>query len=148
MNLNHKHEENKFDDFKRESLLPHKMSDLGPAMAVGDVNKDGLEDFYIGGAKGFSGKLYFQTNDGFKASGDQPWSEDINCEDVKAAFFDADNDGDLDLYVVSGSNEYEEGSLYLQDRLYLNDGSGNFKKVKDALPEYDWKWFMCCGMRL
>ena len=68
MKLNHKHEENKFNDFSRESLLPHKMSDLGPAMAVGDVNNDGLEDFYIGGAKGFSGKLYFQTNDGFIVS--------------------------------------------------------------------------------
>jgi enediyne biosynthesis protein E4 len=135
MKLVHKHEESKFNDFARESLLPHKMSDLGPAIAVGDVNNDGLEDFYIGGAKGYRGKLYIQTNDGFKGSGDQPWSEDINCEDVKATFFDADNDGDLDLYVVSGSNEYEEGSPYLQDRLYLNDGSANFKKIKNALPD-------------
>jgi hypothetical protein len=135
MNLNHKHEENKFNDFARESLLPHKMSDLGPGMAVGDVNKDGLEDFYIGGAKGFSGILYLQTNNGFKSSGNGPWSEDSNCEDVKALFFDADNDGDPDLYVVSGSNEYEEGSPYLQDRLYLNDGSGNYKKSRAALPE-------------
>jgi hypothetical protein len=111
------------------------MSDLGPAMAVGDVNSDGLEDFYIGGAKGYPGKLYIQTNDGFRASGNLPWPEDINCEDVKATFFDADKDGDLDLYVVSGSNEYEEGSPYLQDRLYLNDGSANFKKSKDALPD-------------
>jgi enediyne biosynthesis protein E4 len=135
MKLNHKHEENKFNDFSRESLLPHKMSDLGPAMAVGDVNSDGLQDFYVGGAKGYSGKLYIQTNDGFRAAGNLPWSEDSSCEDVKATFFDADNDGDLDLYVVSGSNEYEDGSQYLQDRLYLNDGSGNFKKVKSALPE-------------
>ena len=135
MSLNHKHEEDKFDDFSRESLLPHKMSDLGPALAVGDVNNDGLEDFYIGGAKGYPGKLYIQTNSGFIASANQPWSEDINCEDVKAIFFDADNDGFLDLYVVSGSNEYEQGSPYLQDRLYLNDGSGNFKKSKGALPD-------------
>ena len=135
MNLNHKHEEDKFNDFERESLLPHKMSDLGPALAVGDVNKDGLEDFYIGGSKGNPGKLYLQTSDGFRSSGDQPWSEDSNCEDVKATFFDADNDGDLDLFVVSGSNEYEKGSPYLQSRLYLNDGSGNFKKAKNALPE-------------
>ncbi len=135
LKLNHKHIENKFNDFERESLLPHKLSDTGPAMAVGDVNGDGLEDFYIGGASGFSGKLYVQTNDGFTISGNQPWSEDINCEDVKAVFFDADNDGDPDLYVVSGSNEFEEGSEYLLDRLYLNTGSSNFTKLKDALPD-------------
>lgn len=134
MNLNHKHEEDKFNDFERESLLPHKLSDLGPALAVGDVNNDGLEDFYIGGSKGIAGKLYLQTSDGFKATSDQTWSEDSSCEDVKATFFDADNDGDLDLYVVSGGNEDEEGSPNLQDRLYLNDGSGNFRKAKNSLP--------------
>ena len=87
LNLNHKHEEDKFNDFSRESLLPHKMSDLGPALAVGDVNNDGLEDFYIGGSKGYSGKLYIQNSDGFNPSGNQIWSEDSNCEDVKATVF-------------------------------------------------------------
>ena len=144
LKLNCKHEENLFNDFDSrnfmslkwyESIPPHKMSNLGPALAVGDVNKDGLEDFYIGGSKGIPGKLYIQTNEGFKASGYQPWLEDMNCEDIKAIFFDADNDGDPDLYVVSGSNEYEEGSVYLQDRLYLNDGKGNFKKAINALPD-------------
>jgi enediyne biosynthesis protein E4 len=132
--LNHKHEENKFNDFGRENLMPHKMSDLGPGMAVGDVNTDGLEDFYVGGASGYSGKLYLQTSAGFKASASQPWTEDKNCEDVSALFFDADQDGDPDLYVVSGGNEFQEGSPNLQDRLYLNDGEGNFKKAKNALP--------------
>jgi hypothetical protein len=135
LKLNHKHEENNYNDFERESLLPHKLSDLGPALAVADVNGDGLDDFYTGGAKGFQGKLYLQKEDGFIAAGCQPWSEDINCEDVKAVFFDADSDGDPDLYVVSGSNEYDEGSIYLRDRLYLNTGSGCFIKMKDALPD-------------
>lgn len=135
LKLNHKHEEDEFDDFGRESLLPHRMSDLGPALAVGDVNSDGLEDFYIGGAKGHPGKMYVGTNSGFKISGNQPWTDEFLCEDIKAIFFDADNDKDPDLYVVSGSNEFEEGSVYLQDRLYLNTGSANFIKMRDALPD-------------
>jgi enediyne biosynthesis protein E4 len=133
MRLNHKHEESKYNDFDRESLLPHTMSDLGPGVAVGDVNRDGWDDFYVGGAKGYPGTLYLQSKTGFSASGSQPWSKDMNCEDMKATFFDADQDGDLDLYVVSGSNEFEQGSPNLQDRIYVNDGSGHFRK-EGALP--------------
>lgn len=133
-NLRHKHIENNFNDFEKESLLPHKMSVLGPALAVGDVNNDGLEDFYIGGSKGQSGDLFIQVNGGFKALENVPWSKDRNCEDINATFFDADNDGDLDLYVTSGSNEDEEGSENLQDRIYLNSGSNKFQKADDALP--------------
>jgi hypothetical protein len=135
MKLLYKHEENQFNDFGRESLLPHKMSDLGPGLAISDVNKDGLEDFYIGGALGHPGRLFMQTKDGFIPSLNQPWTEDRQCEDIKAAFFDADKDGDPDLYVVSGGNEYEEGNQFLQDRLYVNTGQGSFEKMKEALPD-------------
>ena len=134
--INFKHTENEFNDFLKETLLPHKMSNFGPGLAVGDVNNDGLDDFYVGGAKGFEGKLYIQnTDNSFIEKGNNTWKRDINCEDIGAELFDADADGDLDLYVVSGGNEYEENDTNLQDRLYLNDGQGNFVKANDALPK-------------
>jgi hypothetical protein len=133
--IQHNHQESIFNDFKRESLLPHKLSQLGPAIAVGDVNQDGLEDFFIGGAKGFIGALYMQKeNHSFIKSKNDAWKGDQGFEDVAGAFFDADEDGDLDLYIVSGSNEYEVNDTRLQDRLYLNDGSGQFSKSGQALP--------------
>ncbi len=134
MGISHRHVENDFNDYERESLLPHRMSTLGPALAVGDVNDDGLEDFYIGGAVGSAGKLFLQKGNGFVESGPGPWSDDISHEEVKATFFDVDSDGDLDLYVVSGGNEYDPGSPDLQDRLYVNDGNGSFHADAPSLP--------------
>lgn len=128
------HHENEFDDFEREVLLPHKQSALGPFLAVGDVTGDGREDVFVGGAAGSSGTLMLQGEDRFKIAPSQPWKADAACEDLGATLFDADGDGDLDLYVVSGGNELPEGHKAYQDRLYLNNGSGNFSKAGNALP--------------
>jgi hypothetical protein len=133
--INFTHKENDFIDFKGEVLLPYQLSKMGPALAKGDVNNDGNEDVYIGGAIGQAGELYLQGNEGtFVASPYKPWKPDSESEDVNGLFFDADSDRDLDLYVVSGGNEYEDGSPEFQDRLYLNDGTGVFTKSPNALP--------------
>lgn len=133
--INFIHKENDFVDFKDEPLLPYQLSRMGPALAKADVNNDHLEDIFIGGAIGQSGKLYTQNSDGsFAESKSQPWEIDKESEDVNAIFFDADNDGFQDLYVVSGGNEYDDGSPEYQDRLYLNDGKGAFRKTLNALP--------------
>lgn len=134
--LNHKHMENEYDDFNREPLLPHKFSNLGPGLAVGDINMDGLDDFYVCGAFRYAGSLYTQTNEGqFVLTNEELFIDDRNYEDVDAFFFDVEDDGDLDLYVVSGGSEFKLGLRLLKDRLYINDGSGNFSKDDDALPD-------------
>ena len=133
--LQFKHQENDFIDFKDEVLLPYQLSKMGPALAKADINGDSLEDVFIGGAIGQSGKLFLQQASGsFAESSSQPWTAEKESEDVKALFFDADKDGDADLYVVSGGNEYGDGSPEYADRLYLNDGKGVFAKAGDALP--------------
>jgi len=131
----HKHVENDYDDFLEQVLLPHKMSAFGPALAVGDVNNDGLEDFFVGGSHGNIGSLYVQNNDGFIEATNDFLNDDILSEDVGAIFFDADGDGDNDLYVVSGGYEFTAKSRYYQDRLYLNNGNGEFSK--STLPEFN-----------
>lgn len=132
--INYVHQENRYDDFKDEVLLPHRMSRLGPCAATADVNQDGLEDLFLGGAAGQDGVLFLQqANGSFIRSASQAWTADRISEDINALFFDAEGDGDQDLYVVSGGNEFPKEHTALQDRLYLNDGKGNFKK--GSLPK-------------
>lgn len=134
--INHKHTENEYNDFEREVLLPYKMSHLGPCLATADVNGDGLEDFYIGGAVNQTGALFLQAAGGkFTSATSSPWTKHQASEDTGALFFDADGDGDQDLYVVSGGNEYDEGARQNEDRLYLNDGKGTFKSSQQSLPK-------------
>ncbi len=133
--LNFVHKPNDFIDFKSEPLLPYQLSKQGPALAKGDINGDGLEDVFLGGDINQSSVLYLQDKDGrFRVSPSQPWAADSACENVNAVFFDANKDGFPDLYVVSGGNVYEDNSPEYQDRLYINDGKGNFTRATDALP--------------
>jgi hypothetical protein len=127
--INFKHKENTFDDYKHQVLLPHKLSQMGPAMAKGDVNNDGLDDVYLGGATGHSAYLYIQNRDGSFSSSNRPfWKKESPYEDVDALFVDINGDGYQDLYVVSGGNEYSVNDVHYSDRLYINDGKGNFSK--------------------
>jgi len=125
-----KHIENRYTDFESERLLPYLLSTQGPKIAVADVNKDGLQDIFIGGAINDTSKLLLQTKSGFIKTNQPAFGADKNLEDAGAAFFDVDNDGDLDLIVASGGYQYDQGSSLLLSRLYINDGMGNFSKGK------------------
>lgn len=128
------HEESYHDDFTKEVLLPHKMSELGPFITVEDIDGDGKEDVFIGGARGYAAKMLFQQDGRFVAMNDSLFQLDLQSEDMESIFIDYDNDGDLDLYVVSGGNEAPEGHASFQDRLYENKGNRLFVKTVDILP--------------
>ena len=133
--IDYSHKENSYTDFDREKLMFHMLSTSGPPMAKGDVNGDQLEDLFIGGAKDQAPALYVQqTNGRFIRTNERLWEKDKECEDTDCLFFDADNDGDQDLYVCSGGNEFSPNSTALVDRLYLNNGKGSFKKSSQLLP--------------
>ncbi|MCF8713923.1 VCBS repeat-containing protein [Joostella atrarenae] len=128
------HKENNFIDFNYEGLISKMLSQEGPALAVGDINNDGNDDFYIGGAKNQLGNIYINKGNGKLVKTNQPaFSEDGIYEDTCADFFDVDNDGDLDLMVGSGGNEEITAHTH-KTRLYINDGNGNFVLSENEIP--------------
>lgn len=130
------HIENEFDHFDKERLIYHMLSAEGPAFCKGDFNGDGKEDFFIGGARDQSGAIFLRQIDGSwkKSFETDPYYEEVDC-----ACFDADGDGDLDLYVASGSAEFSSSSTALIDRLYFNDGKGDFVQSEQLLPSFNFE---------
>lgn len=133
--IDYTHKENAYSDFDQNRLLFQMLSTQGPKLCKGDVNGDGLEDFFVGGAKDQPGALFIQTKrGGFVSTNKALFEQDKGSEDTKSLLFDADNDGDLDLYVASGGVEFSTSSSALISRLYINDGKGNFIKSPQLLP--------------
>jgi hypothetical protein len=134
--VNFTHKENQFNDFTVQTLLPNYLSRPGPTMAKADFNGDGIEDLFIGGAAGQAGALFTQSSSGdFIKKNNSSLEADAQYEDTASEFFDMDGDGDLDLYVGSGGYEFGPDSPWLQDRIYINDGKGNFSKKTTGLPK-------------
>jgi predicted proteasome-type protease len=141
------HHENNFIDFNVERLIPKMLSFEGPKFALADVNNDGLEDFFMGGATGDTAKLFIQMPAGnFIEKPQLIFGRDKDYEDIGAVFFDADQDADQDLVVASGGNQFLPGSIELQTRLYLNDGQGNFIRAFAGWPQVSTQCFLCCGI--
>ncbi|MEO6731959.1 MAG: VCBS repeat-containing protein [Ferruginibacter sp.] len=134
-NINFKHSDSFFFDYSFQRLLPQKFSSLGPGIAVSDINKDGLEDFFVGNGYKKKGLLFIQDTNGHFSSRPLEASNKTE-EDTGCLFFNADNDGDEDLLVTSGTNEFPQNSPYLLPRLYLNDGKGNFTRKVAAIPAH------------
>lgn len=130
----HEHRENEFIDFKLQPILPHMHSRNGPGIAVADIDQDGYQDIYIGGASGHYGQFYYQTSQGLFKEGKMKL--DSVSEDMGVLFFDANNDCYPDLYLSSGGSEHVKDSKLYQDRLYINDGRGNFFSKPQTLPDY------------
>ena len=131
------HNENQYDDFEQEILLPYKQSTLGPHISKADLNGDKIDDFYIGGAFNQEGKLYLSSNDGYFQKINSSFKNDSKYEDMESIFVDIDNDKDLDLFIVSGGNEFNSRSRELADRVYLNSGDGNFiRDTQEDLENY------------
>lgn len=131
--LQYRHIENDFNEFDREALIPEMLSEEGPALAVGDVNKDGLDDIFIGGSKRNKGALFTQTKTGkFIQSAQPSLAKDSMYEDADALFADVNNDGNIDLVVASGGNEFFGHDVHMQPRVYLNDGQGMLTKLDHA----------------
>ena len=132
LGVDYAHDENNFIEFNREPMLPHMHSREGPALAVADVNQDGLVDFFVGGAKHQEASIYLQDKNSFIKSDQSALTNDKLSEDVDAGFLDFDRDGDLDLVVISGGNEFQGETDPRLPRLYINDGSGKFTKFSTA----------------
>jgi hypothetical protein len=132
LGVDYQHRENRFIEFNREPLIPHMHSREGPAIAVADVNGDTLDDFFVGGAKHQAGRIYLQGKHGFELTQQTSLMQDELMEDVDADFIDFDKDGDMDLVVVSGGNEFDGESPNRQPRLYSNDGAGKFTSLRQT----------------